>query len=72
MNIREAGDADLPLLEEFVNAYLDEHWARPYPPPPPGPYLEEGRIVVAEEEGEVVGMAKGELRTGSATSASST
>jgi ribosomal protein S18 acetylase RimI-like enzyme len=64
MNIREASASDLPLLEEFVNAYLDEHWARPYPPPPPGPYLQEGRIVVAEAEGEVVGMAKGELRDG--------
>ncbi len=64
MNVREANDTDFPLLEEFVNAYLDEHWARPYPPPPPGPYLQEGRIVVAEADGEVVGMAKGELRDG--------
>lgn len=64
MNVREATEADRPLLEEFVNAYLDEHWARPYPPPPAGPYLEEGRIVVAEGDGEVVGMAKGELRDG--------
>jgi len=62
VNVREANDADFPLLEEFVHAYLDEHWARPYPPPPPGPYLQEGRIVVAEADGEVVGMAKGELR----------
>jgi len=65
MNVREATASDHALLEEFVNAYLDEHWARPYPPPPPGPYLQEGRIVVAEAEGgEVVGMAKGELRDG--------
>jgi ribosomal protein S18 acetylase RimI-like enzyme len=64
MNVREASEADHPLLEEFVHAYLDEHWARPYPPPPAGPYLEQGRIVVAEADGEVVGMAKGELRDG--------
>jgi ribosomal protein S18 acetylase RimI-like enzyme len=64
MTIREATEADFPILEELVLAYLDEHWARPYPPPPPGPYLREGRIVVAETDGEVVGMAKGELRDG--------
>jgi ribosomal protein S18 acetylase RimI-like enzyme len=64
VTVREATDADLPILEELVTAYLDEHWARPYPPPPPGPYLQQGRIVVAEEEGELVGMAKGELRDG--------
>jgi GNAT superfamily N-acetyltransferase len=64
VNVREATESDRPRLEEFVNAYLDEHWARPYPPPPAGPYLDEGRIVVAESDGEVVGMAKGELRDG--------
>lgn len=64
MTIREATEADLPILEELVLAYLDEHWARPYPPPPPGPYVRQGRIVVAEADGEVVGMAKGELREG--------
>jgi ribosomal protein S18 acetylase RimI-like enzyme len=64
MTIREATEADLPILEELILAYLDEHWARPYPPPPPGPYLDEGQIVVAEVDGEVVGMAKGELREG--------
>ena len=64
MTVREATEADLPILEELVVAYLDEHWARPYPPPPPGPYVREGRVVVAEADGEVVGMAKGELREG--------
>ena len=64
MTVREATEADLPILEELVAAYFDEHWARPYPPPPPGPYLEHGRIVVAEADGELVGMAKGELRDG--------
>ena len=64
MNIRPATDADRPVLEELVSAYLDEHWARPYPAPPPGPYLDEGTIVVAEADGELVGIAKGELRNG--------
>jgi GNAT superfamily N-acetyltransferase len=64
VTIREATAADHPVLEELVAGYLDEHWARPYPPPPPGPYLREGRLVVAEEDGNVVGMAKGELRDG--------
>ena len=64
MNVREATKDDLPALEELVAAYLDEHWARPYPAPPPGPYLSEGHIVVAETDGEIVGMARGELRDG--------
>jgi ribosomal protein S18 acetylase RimI-like enzyme len=64
MNVREATQADLPALEELVAAYLDEHWARPYPAPPPAPYLREGHIVVAEADGEIIGLAKGELRDG--------
>jgi ribosomal protein S18 acetylase RimI-like enzyme len=64
VNIREATPADQAQLEELVGAYLDEHWARPYAPPPPGPYLETGRIVVAEEDGEILGLAKGEERDG--------
>jgi ribosomal protein S18 acetylase RimI-like enzyme len=64
MTVREATEADFPILEELVLAYLDEHWARPYPAPPPGPYLQDGRIIVAEADGEVVGMAKGVLRDG--------
>ena len=65
MTIREATDADIPALEEMIASYQDELWARPYPPPPlPDSYLREGRILVAELEGELVGMAKGELREG--------
>jgi hypothetical protein len=44
VTVREATEADLPILEELVLAYLDEHWGRLYPPPPPGPYLQTGRI----------------------------
>jgi ribosomal protein S18 acetylase RimI-like enzyme len=64
VNVREATAADRPQLEELVAAYLDEHWARPYAPPPPAPYLESGRIVVAEEDGEIVGLAKSDERDG--------
>ena len=64
MNVREATAADRPELEQLVAAYLDEHWARPYEPPPPGPYLDDGRIVVADEDGEILGLAKGEERDG--------
>ncbi|MEK6275171.1 MAG: GNAT family N-acetyltransferase [Actinomycetota bacterium] len=65
MRVREAAEADFPVLEELVAAYLDEHWARPYPPPPlPDSYLREGRVVVTEADDAVVGMAKGELREG--------
>jgi GNAT superfamily N-acetyltransferase len=64
VNVRDSTAADRPALEELVAAYLDEHWSRPYPPPPPGPYLDTGRIVVAEEDGEIVGMAKADERDG--------
>jgi ribosomal protein S18 acetylase RimI-like enzyme len=65
MTVREAVEADIPAMEKLVAAYMDEHWARPYPPPPlADSYLREGRIVVAESDGDVVGLAKGELRLG--------
>jgi GNAT superfamily N-acetyltransferase len=64
VNVREATQADSAALEELVASYLDEHWARPYPAPPPGPYLSEGHLVVAEADGEIIGLAKGELRDG--------
>ncbi len=65
MTIREATEADFSALEELIAAYLDEHWTRPFPPPPlPDSYLREGRVVVAEADDGVVGMAKGELRLG--------
>src|SRR6266508_2683819 len=62
--IREATEADLPVMEEFVAAYQDDFWARPFPPPSIGDYVREGRLLVAELDGQVVGMAKGEIRHG--------
>jgi ribosomal protein S18 acetylase RimI-like enzyme len=63
--IREATEADLPVLRELVAAYQDELWSRPFPPPPlPDDWLREGRILVAERDGQTAGMAKGVLRLG--------
>ena len=65
MTIRTPTEADFAVLEELVAAYLKEQWARPFPPPPlPDSYLREGRVVVAETDSEVVGVAKGQLRAG--------
>ena len=65
MTIREATEADIPVMEELIAAYEDESWARPYPPPPlADSYLREGRILVAERDGQVIGMAKGDFRPG--------
>ncbi len=64
MTIREATEADVPVMKEFVAAYEAESWARPYPMPRDDSYLRAGRILVAERDGEVIGMAKGELRKG--------
>jgi len=64
VTIREATEADLPLMEEFVAAYQDDFWARPFPPPSIREYLREGRLLVAELDGQVVGMAKGEIKHG--------
>jgi len=65
VTIREATEADLPVMEELLAAYQDEFWARPYPPPAiPDSYLREGHLLVAELDGQAVGMAKGEIRHG--------
>lgn len=65
MKVRQATEADIPAMEELVVGYQDEHWARPFPPPPlPDSYLREGRLLVAELDGRIVGMAKGELENG--------
>jgi len=64
VTIRDATEADIPAMEEFVAAYQDEFWARPFPPPSIADYVREGRLLVAELNGQVVGMAKGEIRQG--------
>jgi ribosomal protein S18 acetylase RimI-like enzyme len=65
VTIREATEADFPTVHEFVEAYQEEYWARPYPPPQlPDEWLRDGRILLVERDGRVDGMAKGELRHG--------
>jgi ribosomal protein S18 acetylase RimI-like enzyme len=64
VTIREATEVDIPVMEELVAAYQDDFWARPFPPPSIGNYVREGRLLVAELDGQVVGMAKGEIRQG--------
>lgn len=65
MNIREATEADLDAVRGFVQAYNDEFWRRPFPPPPlPDEWLLEGHLLVADSDGEIVGTARGEIRQG--------
>jgi ribosomal protein S18 acetylase RimI-like enzyme len=65
MTIREATEADQPVVRQFVEAYQEEFWKRPYPAPPlPDEWLREGRILLVERDGQIEGMAKGELRHG--------
>ena len=65
MIIREATEADFPTCRELVAAYQDELWRRPFPPPPlPDEWLTDGRVLIAELEGRIAGMARGEVRRG--------
>lgn len=65
MNIRQATEADYTAVRSFVERYNDEFWQRPFPPPPlPDEWLREGRLLVAESDDDIVGMARGELRQG--------
>lgn len=65
MTIREATEADFPVLHSLVEGYQEELWRRPFPPPPlPDEWLREGHLLVAEVDGQIAGMARGELRHG--------
>lgn len=65
MTIREATEADAAAVRELVEAYQEEFWERPYPAPEvPDSWVREGRILLVENDGEIEGMAKGELRHG--------
>jgi L-amino acid N-acyltransferase len=65
MTVRNATPDDLASIQAFLRAYLDEFWDRPYPRPEFSPeYLATGKVVVAEEAGHVIGMAKGVLHQG--------
>jgi ribosomal protein S18 acetylase RimI-like enzyme len=62
MNVREATAADEQTLLDFTRAIWAENWDRPWRPPELTPALFEGKLVLlAEDEGEAVGFAFGEL-----------
>ena len=65
MIVREATEADFPAVRDLVAAYDDEFWRRPFPPQPlPDEWLRDGRLLVAERDGKVAGVARGDLRHG--------
>src|ERR1044072_9165666 len=62
MNVREATAADEATLLAFTQAIFDENWDRPWPHRDVEPALFEGKLVLlAEDEGEPVDYAFGEL-----------
>lgn len=62
MNVREANAADEPTLLAFTEAIFGENWDRPWRPPEITPTMFDGKLVlVAENDGEPVGYAFGEL-----------
>jgi ribosomal protein S18 acetylase RimI-like enzyme len=62
MNVREATAADEPTLLAFTEAIFGENWDRPWRPPEVTPTMFEGKLVLlAENDGEPVGYAFGEL-----------
>jgi ribosomal protein S18 acetylase RimI-like enzyme len=62
VNVREATAADEPTLLAFTEAIFGENWDRPWRPPEVTPRMFEGRLVLlAENDGEPVGYAFGEL-----------
>jgi ribosomal protein S18 acetylase RimI-like enzyme len=63
MNVREATAADEQTLLDFTRAIFAENWDRAWPPPEVTPQLFEGKLVLlAEDGGEAVGYAWGDLR----------
>jgi ribosomal protein S18 acetylase RimI-like enzyme len=60
VTVREATAAELAEVREFLQAYVDELWQRPFPPGPVRVPDVEGRVVlVAEDGGRIVGAAFG-------------
>jgi ribosomal protein S18 acetylase RimI-like enzyme len=62
VNVREATSADEATLLEFTSAIFGENWDRPWRPPEVTPQMFDGKLVlIAEDEGEALGYAFGEL-----------
>jgi len=65
MKVRDATEQDLPYIHRFLQAYVGEFWDRPFPKPEFSPdYLATGKVIVAQEGDDAVGMAKGVLDRG--------
>ena len=62
MNVREATPSDEQTLLDLTREIFEENWNRPWRAPDVTPKLFEGKVVLlAEDEGEPVGYAFGEL-----------
>jgi ribosomal protein S18 acetylase RimI-like enzyme len=65
MNVRDAAPRDLQSIRVFLQEYVDEFWNRPFPRPRFTPdYLTTGKVIVADDGGKVIGIAKGVLDRG--------
>ena len=62
MKVREATAADRATVLAFTEAIFEENWDRPWPPPEVTPAMFEGKLVLlAEDGGEAIGFAFGEI-----------
>ena len=60
--MREATAADEPTVFAFTEAIFGENWDRPWPPPEVTTRMFDGKLVLlAEDDGDAVGYAFGEL-----------
>lgn len=65
MIVREATAADEPAILAFMEAIIEERWNRPWAPQEFTPAELEGKLVlVAEENGEAIGFAYGQVFPG--------
>jgi ribosomal protein S18 acetylase RimI-like enzyme len=65
VNVREATPADEQTLLDFTAAILAENWNRPWPAPEITRALwEDSLVLLAEDDGEPVGYAYGQLQPG--------
>jgi GNAT superfamily N-acetyltransferase len=63
--VREATAADEPAILAFMEAIIEERWNRPWAPQEFTPAVLEGKLVlVAEENGEAIGFAYGQVFPG--------
>jgi GNAT superfamily N-acetyltransferase len=62
VTVREATGAEHAAVMDLLRSYLDELWQRPFPPGQLDPGMLAGKVVfVAEEDGQIVGTAFGDV-----------